>query len=248
MSYLEQFYPESRFGGFTDIDGTVLFYTRVQALLSSESVAVDFGCGRGAWREDPVEARRNLRMLRGHIAQVIGLDVDEAGRENPCVDEFRQIQPGVDRWPVEDSSVDLCLCDNALEHLEKPEIFFREAHRILKPGGFLCVRTPNVWSYFGLASRLLPGRYHASVASKVQEGRKEEDVFKTRYRCNTAPAMRKMLRNHGFEGVVYGYEAEPSYLSFSKLAYFLGVLHQKLSFKSMKPALFAFARRCNESE
>jgi len=245
MSYLEQFYPESRFGGFTDIDGTVLFYTRVQALLSSESTAVDFGCGRGAWRDDPVEVRRALRMLKGRAAKVIGLDADEAGRENTSIDEFRMIRAGEDRWPVEDLSVDLCVCDNVLEHLEKPEVFFREASRILKPGGCLCVRTPNVWSYVGIASRLIPNRYHAGVASKVQEGRKEEDVFKTWYRCNTAGTMRKMLHNHGFDGIVYGYEAEPSYLSFSKLAYFFGVLHQKLSLKSMKPALFAFARRCS---
>jgi len=30
---METFYPESRFGGFTQIDGTVAFYSRVQALV-----------------------------------------------------------------------------------------------------------------------------------------------------------------------------------------------------------------------
>jgi len=243
MSYLEQFYPESRFGGFTDIDGTVLFYTRVQALLTAQAVALDFGCGRGAWQEDPVEARRNLRMLKGRAAKVIGLDVDEAGAENACIDEFRRLNLKEERWPVEDSSVDLCLSDNVLEHLERPELFFREAKRVVKPGGYLCIRTPNVWSYVGIASRLIPNRFHASIASKVQDGRKEEDVFTTWYRCNTAGTMRKMLKAHGFNGVVYGYEAEPSYLSFSKLAYLFGVIHQKLSLKSMKPALFVFAER-----
>lgn len=243
MSYLEQLYPESRFGGFTDIDGTVIFYTRVQALLSPRSVALDFGCGRGAWQEDQIEIRRNLRMLKGRAAKVIGLDVDGAGEDNACIDEFRRLNPEEECWPVEDSSVDLCLSDNVLEHLERPELFFTEARRVLKPGGYLCIRTPNVWSYVGIASRLIPNRFHARIASKVQEGRKEEDVFKTWYRCNTAGTMRKMLKAHGFEGIVYGYEAEPSYLSFSKLAYLVGVIHQKLSPKSMKPALFTFARR-----
>jgi len=41
---------------------------------------------------------------------------------------------------------------------------------------------------------------------------------------------------------VYGYEAEPSYLNFSKLVYAFGVLHQRLAPGFIRPALFAFAR------
>jgi hypothetical protein len=51
-----------------------------------------------------------------------------------------------------------------------------------------------------------------------------------------------MMHEHGFEHVVYGYEAEPSYLSFSKFAYALGVLHQKLAPGFLRPAIFAFGR------
>ena len=50
MTLLERFYPESRFGGYSDIDGTVTFYGRVQALLQSDMVVLDVGCGRGAGR------------------------------------------------------------------------------------------------------------------------------------------------------------------------------------------------------
>jgi len=32
---IDKHYPESRFGGFSDIDGTVTFYSRVNALLVS---------------------------------------------------------------------------------------------------------------------------------------------------------------------------------------------------------------------
>ena len=34
MTPRERFYPESRFGGFTDIDGTIAFYTRVHSQLT----------------------------------------------------------------------------------------------------------------------------------------------------------------------------------------------------------------------
>lgn len=34
MTLLERFYPESRFGGYSDQDGTVAFYGRIQGLLA----------------------------------------------------------------------------------------------------------------------------------------------------------------------------------------------------------------------
>lgn len=91
MKYLERFYPESRFGGFTDADGTIAFYARVNSLITSASVVLDFGCGRGAFMDDSVAIRRELRTLKGKCAKVVGVDVDEAGLSNPAVDEFRTL-------------------------------------------------------------------------------------------------------------------------------------------------------------
>ena len=54
MDYTGSFYPESKFGGFTDINGHIVFYTRVNALIASASVVLDVGCGRGAYGEDPL--------------------------------------------------------------------------------------------------------------------------------------------------------------------------------------------------
>lgn len=53
---VQRFYPESRFGGFADSDGAVIFYARLRELSSPEHVVVDFGCGRGAWLEDPARS------------------------------------------------------------------------------------------------------------------------------------------------------------------------------------------------
>lgn len=237
MTLKETYYPETRFGGFTDVDGTFVFYRRVRSFLDASSVVVDFGCGAG---EDPASGALERRSLRGTVARVIGLDVDPAAMHNPRVDEARLLTGGP--WPVESGTVDLCLCDNVLEHLPDPASFFSECRRVLKGGGHVCIRTPNVFSYFGLISRLVPNRYHARVARRVQEDRNEADVFPTLYRCNTIGGVRKMLSRHGFEHVVYGYEAEPSYLEFSRLAYLLGVLHQRHAPKSIRVVIFAFGR------
>lgn len=237
---LERFYPESRFGGFTDIDGTVAFYLRVNALAASKDSVLDFGCGQGTYANDPVPTRLGLRILKGKVAKVIGVDVDPSAAENPFLDEFRPLHPG-DRWPVDAGAADLVLCDNVLEHLPDPASNFREARRVLRPGGYLCIRTPNVFSYFGLASRLVPNKHHEAVLKVVQRGR--EDCFPTLYRANTVWALRRMMRQHGFDHVVYGYEAEPSYLHFSRLAYALGVLHQKFAPRAIRPAIFAFGQK-----
>lgn len=238
---LSAYYPESKYGGFTDIDGTILFYLRVNALINSSSVVLDVGCGRGAHAEDPIPIRRELRIFKGKCAETIGIDVDETVKDNPFLDEFRLMESS--RWPLEDESVDVCMCDNVLEHIEDPELFFSESKRVIKPGGYLCVRTPNALNYIAVFSKLIPNKYHASVISKVQDGRKEVDVFPTYYRCNTRRRIRHMLAKHGFDSCVYGYESEPSYLSLSRVSYFLGVMHQKLAPSLLRASIFAFGRK-----
>jgi len=236
---LERFYPESRFGGFTDIDGTIHFYLRVNALLHAAGVVLDFGCGRGQDVGDGNPTRQQLSRLRGKVARVIGMDVDRACAGNPLLDEFRLLDGGP-HWPAEDRSISLILCDNVLEHLPEPRMFFREAQRILKPGGYICIRTPNLFSYLGLATRVIPNSLHTRVLSQVQKNRKKEDVFPTLYRCNTVFCIRRMMRKHGFNGVAYGYEPEPTYLDFSSVTFWLGTMHQKFAPRALAPMILAF--------
>lgn len=244
MNDKERFYPETLFGGFTDIDGTVAFFNRVNSLLDPSFVVLDVGCGRGEYNEDPVPLRKNLRILKGKVAKVIGIDVDQGAQENPFLDEFHLIQGN--SWPVESNSIDLIVCDNVLEHIPNPDRFFLEIHRVLRTGGYLCIRTPNRWSYVAIAATLIPNRFHSKVTSVVQDGRKEEDVFPTVYRCNSIRKLRRIMKKHALECVVYGYEAEPSYLSFSRIAYLLGVLHQRFAPGFMRPSILAFGKMNKE--
>jgi hypothetical protein len=50
---LETVFPEIKAGGFSRVDGTIAFYTRVQALCPDRATILDFGAGRGKASEDP---------------------------------------------------------------------------------------------------------------------------------------------------------------------------------------------------
>jgi ubiquinone/menaquinone biosynthesis C-methylase UbiE len=170
------------------------------------------------------------------------MDVDPAASVNPFVDEFRLLAEG-GNWPVAADSINCVIADFVLEHLPQPELFFGEANRALNKGGFLCARTPNKWGYVALAARVIPKSAHSRVLSKAQPDRKENDVFPAFYRCNTVTTLRKYLHNYGFQGVVYGFEAEPSYLNFSQLTYRLGTVVHRILPNRLRSSLFVFAEK-----
>ncbi len=227
------------------MDGTITFYSRVNMLLNPASVVLDIGCGRAAYRNDEINFRKKIRILKGRCRKVIGIDVDEKARSNPCIDEFRLIRG--EPWPVGDGSVGLCICDSVLEHVKNPHAFFDECRRVLVPGGYLAIRTANILSYFGLFSIIIPSKIHTKLLAGLQPHRRKEDIFPTHYKCNTRRKLRKIFKKHGFDAVVYGYGAEPSYLTFSKIAYYTGVLHQRYAPSIFKTALFAFGRKIERS-
>jgi SAM-dependent methyltransferase len=243
MPITRAFYPEVEFGGFTDVDGTIRFYTRLHGLIASErATVVDFGCGAGDHVRDEIVLRRKLRDLRSKQRTVIGIDIDPEARTNPFVDEFRLLVPGK-RWPVESHSAQLVVADCVVEHLLAPDEFFGEAARVLSPGGHLCLRTPNLLHYVPLISRLVPERYHRGILSKAQPARSACDLFPLYYRCNTVRRLRTALRSHGFACAVFTHEPEPGYLGFSELAYRLGVMYQKHAPSLLRAVIYAFARR-----
>jgi len=190
--------------------------------------------------DDPVAFRRDLRILRGRVSRVIGIDVDDAAAQNRAVDEVRLIDGKT--WPVESDSIDLVVADHVLEHIQEPDGFFAEARRVLRDGGFFCARTPNRWSYFAIAAQLIPNRLHSRVLRRVQERRGEEDVFPTHYRANSRRTIRRLFRRHGMEGVVITHEAEPAYLSFSRVSYWLGTIYQRLAPGGLRSGLHCFGR------
>ncbi|MFM8172446.1 MAG: class I SAM-dependent methyltransferase [Pirellulaceae bacterium] len=70
----------------------------------------------------------------------------QGGREVQFTRELFDIEQG--RFPLESNTFDGVLCCEVIEHLFRdPALMLQEAHRVLKPGGWLLVTTPNLISY-----------------------------------------------------------------------------------------------------
>ncbi len=195
-------------GGYQEYDGTIEFYGRVAALLKPGFTVLDLGAGRGAWFHDDASAyRRAIRDLRPRVARVIGVDVDPVVLTNPATTENHVMRDG--RVPLPDQSVDVVVADYVLEHITDPAAFSAEIARLLRPGGFVCARTPHKYCYVSVAARLVRNRRHSAVLAVVQPGRKAEDVFPTAYRLNT---LRDIGRHFSsYESYSYLYSCEPQY-------------------------------------
>jgi SAM-dependent methyltransferase len=240
---LARLYPEAAVGGYTHLDGSVEFYTRVSALVDADSDVLDFGAGRGQWALDPMpHISRHLRMLKGRVHRVVGTDVDEAVLTNPALDEAHVVDFGAP-LPFDPESFDLVIADHVLEHIDAehaPEVA-AEMMRLLKPGGWLAARTPNKWGMIGVGARAVPNKLHARVLDRLQPGRKAEDIFPVRYEMNTRKDLHRLFAPHAVH--VYGHASEPTYFGRSAAAWRVAAGIDRLTPNRFRPTLMVFVQK-----
>lgn len=138
---------------------------RVQAILRDvppgESV-MDVGCGNGVL----------LYHLRHRFRQLIGLEFSPhrlaQARLNLSDFNFRGVQGSAeDMGEIASGSVDVIVTADVIEHI--PDVYraAEEMLRVLRPGGFLVVNTPNV-AFMKKRLYLLAGRFPST--SQPNEG------------------------------------------------------------------------------
>lgn len=230
---MARFHPESGVDGFTAADGTIRFYAFVwgAAFRMEASDVLDFGAGRGRFHFVNASGhgslfRRHLQDLRNTGAKVTVCDVDPAVLDHPCA--HRRVPLASDgTLPFAAETFDVIVADHTFEHIENPEQTATELLRVLKPGGYICIRTPSRWGYVALLSAMIPNRFHARILAHAQTGREEQNVFPTFYRLNTVSDLRRHFP--GCEVMHYHTSATPGYAFGNALAYrALSVLHRLL--------------------
>lgn len=240
---VSRFYPESKVSGFSHIDGTVVFFAQIAALLRPTDQVLDFGAGRGEpILDDKVPYRRHLSNMKGRCAHLEGCDLDEVVLDNPYLDHAEVIRPDMP-LPYPDNRFDLVVARWVFEHVADPNQVAQELLRVVKPGGWIAAVTPNKFGYIALGARLVPNRLHVSSLRMVQPERKAQDVFPTRYRMNRPSTLRKAFGG-GAEILVTGWASEPCYHFGSPLIYRLLKWTHKHLPAILLPTLFIYIRKC----
>lgn len=117
--------------------------------LIEGSYVLDVGCALGDWSRSIAESKQ---------CRVLGIDLLDTSIE--IAKKFNQVD-GVEfragdifDMHFADDTFDCVVFLETIEHVYEPARFLREFHRILKPGGFLVLSTPNATSYHNLLRQL----------------------------------------------------------------------------------------------
>ena len=108
---------------------------KLSAIVESESLppgneVLDYGCGNR-----PYEA-----LFRRKFRSYIGADFPGNDLANVTIGPKGQLA-------LPDESVDCVVSTQVLEHVEDPQFYLREAHRVLRADGALVLSTHGVWRY-----------------------------------------------------------------------------------------------------
>jgi len=111
---------------------------------------VDVGCGGGGlWR-----------AMNGRFDRYCGLDAVRYDAL-PSDVEFHQVDLDSSTWPIAGGDADVVSAVETIEHLENPWDFVRSLVRIVKPGGWVVVTTPNQLSLLSLLTLSVKRRFSA---------------------------------------------------------------------------------------
>jgi SAM-dependent methyltransferase len=147
--------------------------------------ALDLGCGDGRLGGE-------LQASRLTLADVSALALERAHRRLPAA-EAVSLRPD-EPLPFEDSSFDLVLAAETLEHVRDVQLLLSEARRVLRPGGTLALTTPA------------HGR-RTALAALIRGFERVFDPLSPHIRFFTSRSLRALLGEMGFDVVTLRREA-----------------------------------------
>lgn len=209
----KKLYPE-----FKNNWDDVRFRELLLSKMNEGFACLDYGAGRGNIKE---------MNFKGIVKFVAGIDPDEIVKENPYVDESKVLPSPDNTIPYDENTFDLIFSDNVMEHVEFPEIVFKEIRRVLKPGGKFIFKTPNKWHYMPIVATFTPTWFH-KFYNKLR-GRNVIDTFPTQYNCNSISQVKKSADASGLKiKSMEFWEGRPEYLRITAITYVFGYLYERL--------------------
>lgn len=149
--------PKELLLGDSTADPKVVEYRlgKVASLAGISGRWLDCGCAEGFYA---------AALRRRGASEVVGCDVVgeriEAAREKwASVDGLSFIVAAAEAVPFHDSNFDGILLNEVLEHVQDEQRSLAEMHRVLKPGGYIAVFSPN---------RFFPFEGHGAVFGRIR--------------------------------------------------------------------------------
>lgn len=217
------------------IDGTTMFKNIIKRHLKNNFEILDIGAGAFS-----------AHNYKGMVRKVVGIDIRDEVLSNKSLDEA--CVSSVSNMPFKDEVFDLAFADYVIEHLSDPEECIKEIYRVLKPNGIFIIRTPNVFHYISIISRIVPYRAHGFFAD-ISKDWKHNSVFKTYYRCNSIWRIKNIFKDSGFViEELFMVEKEPSYLMRWWPTFIIGLIYERLVnssnlFRYFRSNIFAVFRK-----
>lgn len=181
-NYYERQYRSSRL--HPRGDNPIVHRSRLRLLrrLVPGGHLLDVGCGEGHFL-------RRARAFYEVTGCDLSLDGVAAARRNAGVTTV--FRASAEAIPVVDQAFEIVTCFDVIEHMPDPGGFFREAARVLRPGGLLFITTPN------------PGSLGAKLKGRSWHGHMDP----THISIRSAAAWRSELAAHGFQIIADGTDA-----------------------------------------
>ncbi len=164
---------------------------------------------------------------------VVGVDVERPSRH--ILDAF--VQGTLEALPFADEAFDVVVCNDVIEHLNRPRESLGEVARVLRAptqpggedGGLFFFKTPSMQAPSTWVTHLVPYEWHRGIKRFL--GVPEENVFPTAFRCNTPSSLDRCLREAGLEQVwMVLVDGTFGYFAFNRPLYVLGLLYSRLMY------------------
>lgn len=204
---------------YPDYVGPDQYYqSAIDKVLNKNLPVLDAGCGK---------EMTYARMLAPRTGAAIAFDYGSDRVPLGSGERVVPVRGDLANLAIASGSIGTIVTRSVLEHLEFPELVFKEFERVLAPGGCIVAMAPNFYDYASIVSRLTPHSFHTWLVPRVV-GNEEEDVFPTFYRANTRKKLQQLADNSGLEVVsIQLFCQYPVYLMFSPLLFRVGVAYEK---------------------
>lgn len=213
---IEKFRQRDDFGPF---DSNVQFVERT-GVLSRQAKILEVGSGKGRLL--------NHFFKQGYDIRGVELNREYIAASRALFGELPVSAVDSEQLPAADKSLDIVMSFDVFEHLPDTDSHLREVNRVLKPGGYYLLQTPNKWTNAAFETF----RWRSLTAWKEQHC-SLHSFWELRRRCE----------RHGFRVEFYDIPLVNDFFRFKVEAYF--GRFGRLLLKVINPDAFPLPLRTN---